>query len=258
MDRKLEICCGDINSVRAALNGGADRVELCSGLEAGGLTPSIGLIRGAVSCRNEMTSTGSDKKMLIHVLIRPREGDFLYTEDEIDIMTDDIDAAKKAGADGVVIGALLPDGSIDMEACRKMAAHANGMNLTFHRAFDLCSDADKALEQLIELGCNRVLTSGQAPTAQAGIEMLKHLNELAAGRITILAGSGVNPANANIIITGSGVKELHASARSKIPSKMEFRNEGVAMGAPDRDEYSRKTTDQSIVRQLSNIIKNQS
>lgn len=247
MERKLEICCGDIESVRAALDGGADRVELCSGLEAGGLTPSIGLIRAAVAMKG-------NSKMLVHVLIRPREGDFLYTEEEVDIMIDDIEAARKTGADGVVIGALRPDGSVDTEACSRMIEHASGMNVTFHRAFDLCSDADKALEDIIALGCNRILTSGQAPTALKGTTALAHLNKLADGRITILAGSGVNPSNAREILEKAGVSELHASARGVCASKMEYRNEGVAMGAPDSDEYSRKTTDPSIVRQLANII----
>ncbi len=247
MKKKLEICCGDIESVRAALDGGADRVELCSGLEAGGLTPSIGLIRAAVAMKK-------DSKMLVHVLIRPREGDFLYTDEEVDIMIDDIDAARQAGADGVVIGALLPDGSIDMQACRRMIEHAIGMNITFHRAFDLCCNAEKALEDIISLGCNRILTSGQAPTAAKGVETLAHLNKLANGQIILLAGSGVNPSNASEILEKSGVRELHASARSTCPSKMEYRNEGVSMGSPDSDEYSRKTTNQAIVRQLANIL----
>lgn len=253
MKRKLEICCGDIESVHAALTGGADRVELCSGLECGGLTPSRGLIRAAVEAAHKDETRQS--RLLVHVLIRPREGDFLYSEEEVGIMLDDIDAAREAGADGVVIGALLPDGSIDMDACRRMSTRAKGMNLTFHRAFDLCADADKALMQLADLGCNRVLTSGQSPTALAGVEKLRHLNELAGEKITILAGSGVNPGNAKEILDRSGVHELHASARSRIGSKMGFRNEGVAMGAPDSDEYSRMTTDPAIVSQLSNIIK---
>jgi len=247
MDRKLEICCGDIQSVRAALEGGADRVELCSGLEAGGLTPSIGLIKAAVEI-------AKSTKMLVHVLIRPREGDFLYTEDETEVMISDIDSAREAGADGVVIGALNQDGDIDVETCRRMVEHAHGLNITFHRAFDLCRDAEKALENIIELGCNRILTSGQAPTAEKGIGTLQHLNKIADGRLTILAGSGVTPANARKIIDEAEVCELHASARSTCKSKMVYRNEGVSMGAPDSDEYTRKATDQSIVKQLSEII----
>ncbi len=248
-DRKLEICCGDIDSVAAAVAGGADRVELCSALAEGGVTPSEGLIGKALEMRG---------KAGVHVLIRPRGGDFLYDSQEADIMVRDVLTARRLGAQGIVIGALKTDGSIDTELCRRLISEAEDMSVTFHRAFDLCASPMESLEQIIGLGCDRILTSGLAPSAELGAEMLKRLNEKAAGRIIILAGGGVSPANAERILELSGVSELHASARSAIKSPMTYRNAGVAMGRPDSDEYSRLVTDKTIVRQLSDIIHNPS
>lgn len=244
MKNILEVCAGDIESVRAAAQGGASRVELCSALGEGGVTPSIGFIRRA------LTVPG----IKVHVLIRPRGGDFLYDNDEVDCMVDDIVAAREAGVHGVVIGSLTPDGDIDIAACRRMMDAAAGINVTFHRAFDLCRDKEKALEQIIALGCNRVLTSGQAPSAMEGTAALAQLVKQAAGRITILAGAGVGPQNAAEIIAASATNEVHASARHSVDSNMRYRHEGVAMGAPGSDEYSRKVTSADIVRDIVNRI----
>lgn len=243
--KKLEICCGDLESVKAAVGGGADRIELCSALAVGGLTPSAGMIRSALSMRGSAA---------IHVLIRTREGDFLYTHDEVEAMLYDIETCRRLGAQGVVIGALRSDGTIDVDVCRRLVAAASGMSITFHRAFDLCNDPLKAIEDIIATGCDRILTSGCAPTATEGIPMLKKLNAISSGRIVILAGSGINPGNAESILTLAGVNELHASARSPMISHMEYRHEGVSMGNPDSDEYTRMTTDASTVTQLANII----
>lgn len=242
---RLEICCGDIGSVVTAIAGGADRVELCSGLDAGGLTPSTGLIEAAVAARGNAA---------VHVLIRPREGDFLYSAKEIEIMESDIAAARAAGAQGVVVGALNSDGSVDTATCRRLISAAGGLSVTFHRAFDMTSDPVRALEEIIALGCDRILTSGCAPTAEEGTEMLRRLNETAAGRIIILGGCGVSPSNAAAIIASTGLTELHASARSSVESLMSFRNSNVAMGAAGSDEFSRKSTDISKVRQLAEIL----
>lgn len=244
-NRQLEICCGDIESVMAAVSVGADRIELCSALEAGGITPSYGLIKKAISLR---------KATRVHVLIRPREGDFVYSPEEVDIMVADIAAARECGAQGVVIGALLPDGSIDMQACRRMMEAAEGMSVNFHRAFDMCAHWRKSLEDIIALGCDRILTSGQANSAVEGIAVLKELRQLAGKRIIITGASGVNPQNAMTLLERAGLDELHASAREKIGSSMTYRNEGVAMGADGADEYSRKVTSQQIVSQLMEII----
>lgn len=246
-ERKLEICCGDIDSVYAATIGGADRVELCSGLADGGLTPSAGFITAA-----KKICSASETKL--HILIRPREGDFIYSPMEIECMLNDIHECKRLGADGVVIGALLPDGTIDMATCKSLIKAADGMTITFHRAFDLTADLSAALEQVINLGANRILTSGGAQTALEGADTLASLNRQADGRIVLLAGSGVSAENATEILKKSGVNELHASARKTVSSAMKFRNTNAKMGAPGNDEYSRKTTSADTVNKLSRII----
>lgn len=258
----LEVCCGTLTSVLHAAQGGAQRIELCSGLDEGGLTPSLGLINAALQVE------GIRK----HILIRPRGGDFLYSEAEQDIIVDDIFAARRAGADGVVVGALTPDGHIDQEACLRFLDAAKGeyvdfaegdldeayllppVSVTFHRAFDLCADPLDALETLIRLRFDRLLTSGQAPTAEAGIPMLQTLVRQAAGRIVIMPGCGVNPANAQKILSQTGAQEIHASARAPWPSKMIFRHPGVSMGTPSSDEYATKETDVQIVRKIGEGI----
>ena len=244
MKNLLEVCAGDIDSVIAAAQGGASRVELCSALAEGGVTPSIGFIRSALKVPG----------IRVHVLIRPRGGDFLYTPQEVDCMVDDIVAAREAGAHGVVIGALTPDGEIDMNACRKMMEAAAGISVTFHRAFDLCRDPFKALEDIISLGCDRILTSGQAQTALEGKENLAELVKQADGRIIILAGAGVSQSNAVEILNASGTGEIHASAKTSVESGMKFRHSGVSMGTPGSDEYSRKTTSADIVKQIVSQI----
>lgn len=246
MKRLLEVCCADIDSVRSAVEGGADRIELCSALEIGGVTPSYGLIKQAV----DMSS------IPVNVLIRPRGGDFLYSDAEINVMIDDIVQCKRLGANGVVIGCLQADGTIDLDACRRLIDAAQGLSVTFHRAFDVCCNPTEALEQIVALGCDRILTSGQAPSALQGCNQLRALNDQARGRITLLAGAGVGIGNAAEIIRLSGVTELHASAKHTIHSLMTYRNTHVAMGTDDSDEYSRWTTSTEIVNQLANIIHN--
>ena len=200
--RKLEVCCGDLQSVRAAIEGGAHRVELCEALELDGLTPSEAMMESAIGMG-----------IPVQVLIRVREGDFVYSKDEICKMRNDIRLARKLGAAGVVIGALMPDGSIDEEAIRCMMDEAEGLSVTFHRAFDVCHEPEEALEKIISLGCHRLLTSGQAPTAEQGIPMLKKLIEQADGRIIIMPGAGVNPQNASRILEETGALEIHGSLR---------------------------------------------
>lgn len=254
----LEVCCGSLTSVLHAAEGGAGRVELCSGLEEGGLTPSIGLIHAALQVE------GVRK----HVLIRPRGGDFLYSEAEQDVIVDDIFAARRAGADGVVVGALTAEGHVDEEACQRFLDAAKGeyvdfaegdlddayllppVSVTFHRAFDLCADPHAALETLVRLGFDRLLTSGQASTAEAGVPLLKALVEQAEGRIVIMPGCGVNADNAACILRETGAVEIHASARTSWPSKMQFRHPGVSMGKPGSDEYATKETDIATVRKI--------
>ena len=200
---KIEVCCADLQSVRAAVEGGAHRVELCQALGLDGLTPSAGMIESAV-----------EMGIPVQVLIRPREGNFVYDKDEVLCMQRDIRQARQLGANGVVIGALKPDGSIDEETVRCLVGEAENLSITFHRAFDVCREPEKALEQIISLGCHRLLTSGQAPTAEQGIPMLKRLVEQSNGRIIIMPGAGVNPQNAHRILSETGAREIHGSLRS--------------------------------------------
>ena len=198
----LEVCCADLQSVRAAKEGGTHRIELCQALEVDGLTPSEAMMESAIGMG-----------IPVQVLIRPREGNFVYNEDEVQTMLKDIRLAKRLGANGVVIGALRPDGSIDEETVRRLVDEAEGLSITFHRAFDVCAKPLEALEQIISLGCHRLLTSGQAPTAEQGIPLLKKLVEQASGRIIIMPGSGVNPQNAHRILAETGAHEIHGSLR---------------------------------------------
>lgn len=261
--RILEVCTGSIISVQHAAEGGAGRIELCSGLDEGGLTPSIGILKAALKVEGP-------KK---NVLIRPRGGDFLYSEVEQNIIVDDILAAREAGVDGVVVGALTADGDVDEAACRRFIEAAKGtcrdcvdgekgevvssapISVTFHRAFDLCRDPKMALETIIELGFDRVLTSGQAATAEAGIPLLRELVKQAGERIVIMPGCGVTPENAGRILAETGASEIHASARSTWPSQMNFRHPGVSMGKPGSDEYATKETDVETVKRIVEICK---
>lgn len=247
MEAILEVCCGDIASVEQARLGGASRVELCSALGVGGLTPSEGFVKAALAVAEGMR---------VHVLIRHREGDFVYTPQEISVMCDDIRTMQRLGAHGVVIGALTPDGDIDCEACSAMMDAAEGMSVTFSRAFDLCRNGEKALEDIIALGCDRLLTSGMRDSAINGVDTLKKLNAQSAGRITLLAGSGINSENAPIVMRESGITEVHASARHAIDSSMVWRSPDVSMGTPGSDEYTRKTTSSDEVNKIVNNITN--
>lgn len=230
----LEVCTGDPEGIEAAVAGGASRVELCSGLAEGGLTPSVAMIRY------------SAQRIPTNVLIRPRAGDFVYTPAELALMAEDIDEAVKAGASGVVIGVLTPDGHIDTEACRELLRHAQGLENTFHRAFDVVADPLEALEEIIDLGFARVLTSGCAASALEGVEMLEQLHRRAAGRIKILAGAGVNPSNAAEILRSSNADELHASARAPRKSAMTYAGK-VSMGSADTPGDTRMATDADTI-----------
>ncbi len=240
----LEICAGSVESAIAARDGGAQRIELCAALEVGGVTPSAGVIAEARKIED----------LVLNVIIRPRGGDFLYNEYETACMEHDIRTCKALGVDGVVIGALTPDGDIDTALCRRLIAAADGMNITFHRAFDMCRNARKALEELIAIGCHRVLTSGQAATAMEGTTLLKELVKQADGRIIIMPGCGVNSGNAARILKETEAVEIHASARKSVGSGMLFRHRGVSMGNPDSDEYARKETDADEVRAIKESI----
>ena len=227
MTYQFEICANGVESCLAAQAGGANRVELCAGIPEGGTTPSYGEIKTA---RRVLTHTR------LHVIIRPRGGDFLYSPLELERMCTDIDTARQLGADGVVFGCLRPDGSLDTGANALLMQHARGMAVTFHRAFDRCALPKAALEELIGQGFDRILTSGQQPTALEGIALLRELHQQAAGRITLLAGCGVNEHNIAAIARETGIGEFHFSARVAVKSKMQFSNPDVYMGAKGAKE----------------------
>ena len=236
---RFEICANGVESCIAAQEGGADRVELCAGIPEGGTTPSYGEIKTA---RRVLTRTR------LHVIIRPRGGDFLYTPLELERMTADIDIARELGADGVVFGCLRADGTLDTEANALLMSHAKGMSVTFHRAFDRCANPQEALEELIAQGFDRILTSGQQPTALQGTPLLRQLHAQAAGRITLLAGCGVNEGNIATIARETGIDEFHFSARVAVKSAMTFSNPDVYRGAKGADEESVDITSAERVR----------
>jgi copper homeostasis protein len=208
----LEVCCGSPESVAAAVAGGARRIELCAHLELDGLTPPTEWVREAKTRYPDL---------LVHVLIRPRAGDFVYAAEEADTMILQIREALEAGADGIVIGALTPAGDVDLALLKRLISviPAGQAGITFHRAFDVCRKPFDALEQIIGQGCDRILTSGQQPTAAEGADMLCALRQRARGRILILPGGGVTPDNAARILTRTGCVEIHASASETLDGK---------------------------------------
>ena len=204
MKRLFEVCTGNLASVIAAVEGGAERIELCSALSLDGLTPSIGLLKYVRQ---------TFPLLKIHVLIRSCEGGFVYSKDDLDTMLLDIHEASSY-ADGIVCGALTQEGDIDTEALRLMVETSEGKPFTFHRAFDKCRNPQEALELIIDAGCKRILTSGQQPTAEQGIPLLHELNKQANGRIIIMPGGGVNEKNARLILDQTGCIEIHGSCSS--------------------------------------------
>lgn len=242
----LEVCCGNLESVDAAVAGGARRIELCADLELDGLTPPMAWLRAVKEKYPELT---------VHVLIRPREGDFVYSPEEADLMALQIESALAFGADGIVVGCLTADGDVDVALMDHLVSLVESFNLateldrsdfchaandshffpdparrasiTFHRAFDRCRQPFGALEQIIGLGCDRILTSGQAPTVEEGVDMLRKLRRRAKGRLIILPGGGVTPENAASILALTGCTEIHASASETIDGKKKTSTERV-------------------------------
>jgi copper homeostasis protein len=199
----VEVVVQSMEQLVAARDAGADRVEVCVDLTVGGLTPPLTLVRDVVAAAGPVR---------VHVLVRPRPGDFVYSDAEVDEMVASIAQVGDAGANGVVIGALTAEGDVDVDPCRRMVAVAGGMSVTFHRAFDEVGDPFAALDAIADLGCDRVLTSAQAPTAPEGAAMLRRLVGYAGDRITILAGGGIRAGNVAELIAESGVSEVHFSA----------------------------------------------
>jgi copper homeostasis protein len=208
----IEIATSDFATTDSAVEGGADRIELCANLAEGGTTPSYGLI---IKCKEKFN-------VPIFPIIRPRGGDFLYGKDEFGIMAKDIDLCKAAGCEGIVVGMLNIDGTIDMIRMGDLVEQAYPMSVTFHRAFDRCKDPFVALEELIEIGCERILTSGQQPSVVDGVDLVTELNKAAANRIIIMPGSGVRKENIKMLTEKTGCMEFHSSLRGKHKSNMDF------------------------------------
>ncbi|MDR0746185.1 MAG: copper homeostasis protein CutC [Mediterranea sp.] len=243
---QFEVCANSVESCLSAQDGGAQRVELCAGILEGGTTPSYGEI---VVARELL-------QIKLHTIIRPRGGDFLYNEQEICIMERDIQMVHQIGVDGVVFGCLTPDGQIDIPNTKRLIEAAQGLSVTFHRAFDVCIDPHRALEELIALGINRVLTSGKQPIALQGLPLLKELVQKAANRIIILPGSGINENNIRQIAQESKAREFHFSAREKRKSGMIYQCTQVSMNSPGMlNEYIRNVTTTERVQATINALK---
>ncbi|GIV79153.1 copper homeostasis protein CutC [Litorilinea aerophila] len=236
---QVEVCVESVESALAAQAGGAHRVELCANLFEGGTTPSAGMIR----------LTRAQIQIGLFVMIRPRGGDFCYTPLEFEVMRQDIALAKELGADGIVLGILHPDGTIDEDRTAALMEEAAPLPVTFHRAFDLTPDASAALETLIRLGVPRVLTSGQESSALEGSELLAQLVQQAAGRIGIMAGGGITERNVRRIVSLTGVQEIHLSGRSAVAAPVQVTNSRVHMGgALHPPETIRLVTDRARIQ----------
>lgn len=237
----IEIATSDFLTTKSAVEGGADRIELCANLAEGGTTPSYGHIK---KCREAFT-------VLIYPIIRPRGGDFLYTDEEFEIMLHDVKLCKQLGCDGVVIGLLNIDGSIDIRRTSQLVEAAYPLGVTFHRAFDRCRDPFEAMEQLIQIGCERILTSGQKPAAPDGVELIAQLNKAADERIIIMPGSGVRKENIKMLAQQTGCVEFHSSLRGKKQSQMEYVQPDFA---GSEESYMNNAIDANEVKAFRNAL----
>ncbi len=242
----LEMCIDSVESAIASAEGGADRVEFCANLLEGGTTPSLGAIR----------ETKRAAKIDLSVMVRPRGGDFCHTEEEFAVMCEDVRIFKEEGVDCVVFGLLTPDGTVDVEKTQQLIEHARPLPITFHRAFDMTRDPFEALDTLIQLGVERILTSGQEPSVFEGTELVRQLIERAGDRIIIMPGCGITSKNVNRVIEETGAKEIHVAAPAPQPSRMAYRNDAVFMGTALRsEEYMRYVTPAGAVSELVSRIR---
>jgi len=225
----VDICVDSLESAIAAERGGARRVELCSDLLEGGITPSAGLIATA----RKKISIG------LHVMIRPRGGDFFYSDDEFDIMRRDVLMAKQLGADGVVFGILDLEANMDIQRTSTLVDLARPLKVTYHRAFDMSADLFRSLEQVREAGADRILSSGGAQTALEGATTLRQLVERAGEDLIIMAGGGINDQNVRVVLEKTGVREIHVGLRTVVTSPVRYRNESISMGTLEGNEYQR-------------------
>jgi len=245
MNKILEICIDSPQSAVYAQAGGADRVELCDNLYEGGTTPSTGMIKIIRSLID----------IKLHVIIRPRGGDFLYSNDEFSIMKEDIKSVRDLGSDGVVLGILEKDGNIDIDRTMKLVELAKPMSVTFHRAFDMSPEPFKALDDIIETGADRLLTSGQANSVIDGLDLLRSLKEYAGNRIIIMPGAGINKNNLAEVVKKSEANEFHLTARKTRPSLMEYQKQGIYMGGLDNiPEFKRQIASRKRISKIREIL----
>ena len=241
---ELEICVDSVESAIAAEAGGAQRVELCSALTDGGLTPSAGLLRAVLA----------QVHIGVYVMIRPRAGDFFYTEQEWVVMRDDILFAQHSGAHGVVFGLLDADGSVDIERTSALVDLARPMEVTFHRAIDMSRSIEQSLMDVIQTGADRVLTSGGAQNAILGSACIHRLVAIGGNSIKVMAGGGIRPGNLQHIAGLTGAREFHAALRSPVSSPVNYKNKNIHLGEPGRDEYARTTVSVEDVRRLRDAM----
>ena len=242
----IEICVDSIESALAAEKGGAHRVELCDNLMAGGTTPSMGMLQVL------------RKHLIIDInfIVRPRSGDFVYSDFEFQIMKKDIEMAKQYGVNGIVVGILKANGEIDLERMKEIIQISKPLKVTFHRAFDMTRDPLKSLDSLIDLGVERILTSGQESNAFKGMDLIEKLVHRAGDRIIIMPGAGINDMNVEEIVSKTGVREVHMSAKEKVESIMQYRNSRVAMGGNlIVEEYDNYYTSEIIVKNIKEKLK---
>lgn len=241
MHYTIEIAVTDFTTTKSAVDGGADRIELCNALSEGGLTPSYGLVK---QCRESFG-------LPLFPIVRPRGGDFLYTAEEVQIMHSEVQLFRQLGCDGVVVGLLHSNGAVDYDQTARLVEKAYPMEVTFHRAFDRCLDPFAAMEGLIKAGCQRILTSGQKPNVMDGIELVTQLVQAADGRIIILPGSGVRPGNIKQLAQQTGAVEFHSSLRSEKRSDMQFVHPAFAGSA---ESYVNPAIDAEEVRRLKQAL----
>jgi len=227
MLQHIEVCIDNLESLRYAQQGGASRIELCSSLALGGLTPSVGFMKQAAKHAH----------VPVYAMIRPRQGDFLFSDDEIELMLEDIHAAQQAGLQGVVVGVLTPQSQINRDTLATLVKEAKGLGVTFHRAIDQCLEPFEALDTIMSAGCERVLTSGLEANALAGAETIGRMVRHCGNHLSIMAGAGVTADNAVEIIAKSGIKEIHLSGKSTRPSHMINVARQAHMGSADIDDF---------------------
>ena len=244
-NKKLEICCYTIESSIIAERHDAHRIELCDNYSEGGTTPSYAVIKKTIE----------NVSIPVNVIVRPRGGDFLYSDLEYEIIKEDISKIKESGASGIVIGFLTAEGEIDIKRTKEIVELTKPLEVTFHRAFDMCANPVKAMHELINLGVDRILTSGCKNSAYEGVEFIAEIIKKAEGKIIIMPGSGINEKNIKEIMLKTGASEFHSSAKNFIDSGMKYINKDISMGGKNSiDEFKRISVDGDIVKRMVEIL----